>query len=686
MAAHSPLYCTLETVEDCRGRDRRCCRALRVAELSELPCFGQSAAVEPRSHAPTESDAHIISPITRNGCMACHPGIAGAPDGEDDTTSAAQAGGGECTHMKSMFNSTKNIKRRVHTLLFWKRHLGLHFPITDPMLKDNVWKSLSSCDLGIKQTNGHPKVRGQGSCINPYHYDSTTLQSWTVLMDVLVASIIELASDNTAMIESLIKATSDLSGKSKGNRASPGAEARVAANFQKLCAHLRSAPLQILPGPGEGPAASVTSAGSAPVSSPARQPRKPVPDRKIDGTRDEEDLPIDGEHGPDSDDHDGAASDDEIGIHHRSKRIRASSDRPQTGPPSSSQAVTTSHRTARLPSQHGEHNTPPIGPTPTPSSVPTVQASAARPIGSASSAFLRPLPPGVRALKSASESITAPLDGTGSLIEPTAPNPASLSAAGVPPTLRDGASAGKGLLAMATTAGPPPSQLPANVTQDLTPQMAAHISAQFSLQQQLAAAEGYSPGRVQGLSAGALGGLQGMPTNGPGLQGALGFADLMPAGASALLRGSMPIVGAGSYYSQPAAAAFGLAPGYALSMLSAAVQYQLLQQQQQQRMLSMSMPIMMANPLGAGGLPASPNAYLGAQFFSPAGYAPYTSPLAANLGARHAFSPPSSTSTQSSEPAGPASMLPVVMEPPAVAAASLSPRPKRGDTDKSKPT
>lgn len=55
-----------------------------------------------------------------------------------------------CTHLKTKFNSTANSKRRVQTLLFWKRWLGVSFPVTDSMLRDYVWKNLESCDYGIK--------------------------------------------------------------------------------------------------------------------------------------------------------------------------------------------------------------------------------------------------------------------------------------------------------------------------------------------------------------------------------------------------------------------------------------------------------------------------------------------------------------------------------------------------------
>lgn len=75
-----------------------------------------------------------------------------------------------CDHISSKFNSTVNLKRRVHMLLFWKFYLGAHFPVLDEMLKDNVWRSLEACDFGIKRSNGHPKHRRTGACINPIHY------------------------------------------------------------------------------------------------------------------------------------------------------------------------------------------------------------------------------------------------------------------------------------------------------------------------------------------------------------------------------------------------------------------------------------------------------------------------------------------------------------------------------------
>ena len=55
-----------------------------------------------------------------------------------------------CEHPKNRFNSTNNSKRRVHTMLFWKRRLGISFPVTDTMLRDGVWRNLESCKFGIK--------------------------------------------------------------------------------------------------------------------------------------------------------------------------------------------------------------------------------------------------------------------------------------------------------------------------------------------------------------------------------------------------------------------------------------------------------------------------------------------------------------------------------------------------------
>jgi hypothetical protein len=82
----------------------------------------------------------MISPITRNGCTLCP---APAPPSVTDSLM-------ECPHIRSMFNSTKNVKRRIHTFLFWKRMLGLAFPVLDIMLRDCVWKNLESCVHGIK--------------------------------------------------------------------------------------------------------------------------------------------------------------------------------------------------------------------------------------------------------------------------------------------------------------------------------------------------------------------------------------------------------------------------------------------------------------------------------------------------------------------------------------------------------
>ncbi len=83
---------------------------------------------------------HLICPNTRRGCTECGEKKLGTKCAIDR----------DCPHMRSLFNSTKNLKRRVHTFLFWKRMLGISFPVTDCMLEENAWKSLESCTYGIK--------------------------------------------------------------------------------------------------------------------------------------------------------------------------------------------------------------------------------------------------------------------------------------------------------------------------------------------------------------------------------------------------------------------------------------------------------------------------------------------------------------------------------------------------------
>ena len=79
-----------------------------------------------------------------------------APDHPLDFTTlrgrgmARARGSGECTHYRTKFNSTCNSKRRVQTMLFWKLRLGTAFPITDDMLRDQIWRNLDSCDYGLK--------------------------------------------------------------------------------------------------------------------------------------------------------------------------------------------------------------------------------------------------------------------------------------------------------------------------------------------------------------------------------------------------------------------------------------------------------------------------------------------------------------------------------------------------------
>ena len=76
----------------------------------------------------------MFAPVADGRCSVCGPGLVGPL----------------CSHARAKFNSTPNSKRRVHTMLFWRRLLGPAFPVSDAMLQDAVWRQLGSCDHGIK--------------------------------------------------------------------------------------------------------------------------------------------------------------------------------------------------------------------------------------------------------------------------------------------------------------------------------------------------------------------------------------------------------------------------------------------------------------------------------------------------------------------------------------------------------
>ena len=86
--------------------------------------------------------------------VKCHINATAINSGSDlDLSSPLMLGKDKqqrCDHLRSKFNSTGNLKRRVHTLLFWKIKLGAEFPVVDAMLRDSVWRNLDSCDYGIK--------------------------------------------------------------------------------------------------------------------------------------------------------------------------------------------------------------------------------------------------------------------------------------------------------------------------------------------------------------------------------------------------------------------------------------------------------------------------------------------------------------------------------------------------------
>eukprot|EP00042_Codosiga_hollandica_P027296 m.134624 g.134624 ORF g.134624 m.134624 type:complete len:365 (-) comp52445_c0_seq1:3138-4232(-) len=76
----------------------------------------------------------------------------------------------ECTHSVSRFQSTRNSKRHVHALLFYKVQKGLDAHVPDDILR-RLWKYMTNtCQHGLKNQNGHG-IDGDGrTCINPHHY------------------------------------------------------------------------------------------------------------------------------------------------------------------------------------------------------------------------------------------------------------------------------------------------------------------------------------------------------------------------------------------------------------------------------------------------------------------------------------------------------------------------------------
>lgn len=122
-----PLVFPHAAVMEAKTRDSRCCSSLRVSDLSEF-------------FAVAEKDGHVMADVIGDRCLDCREWR-------------------DCSHVKSRFNSTDNSKRRVSTHLFWKRLLGVSFPVTDAMLQQHVWKKLPSCEFGIKYVPDGMSVR-----------------------------------------------------------------------------------------------------------------------------------------------------------------------------------------------------------------------------------------------------------------------------------------------------------------------------------------------------------------------------------------------------------------------------------------------------------------------------------------------------------------------------------------------
>eukprot|EP00047_Mylnosiga_fluctuans_P003571 m.229811 g.229811 ORF g.229811 m.229811 type:complete len:518 (-) comp11958_c0_seq1:205-1758(-) len=135
-----------------------------------------SGAPDSMPNAPAPSAARIPPCVIRRAALAQR-------NPSSEALARAPRPFSMCPHYKTKFNSTCNSKRRVQTMLFWKRMLGVSFPITDEMLRDDAWRSLESCEFGIKRSNGHAKHPRGGVCINPYHYYPT---SYAVFLTALI--------------------------------------------------------------------------------------------------------------------------------------------------------------------------------------------------------------------------------------------------------------------------------------------------------------------------------------------------------------------------------------------------------------------------------------------------------------------------------------------------------------------
>eukprot|EP00048_Salpingoeca_helianthica_P005364 m.86969 g.86969 ORF g.86969 m.86969 type:complete len:279 (-) comp13574_c0_seq1:30-866(-) len=157
---------SLAVVVDARLRERRCARAMRMGSIADTLVL-------------STPERHLMCPVGMDECSLCGPRA--APHTADSRSF--------CTHARSRFSSTSRIKRRVHVLLFWKHMLGAEFPVVDSMLRDVVWRHLDSCEYGVRECNGHAKVKHHGVCVNPTHY---TPKNYSILCSTLFKALEEL--------------------------------------------------------------------------------------------------------------------------------------------------------------------------------------------------------------------------------------------------------------------------------------------------------------------------------------------------------------------------------------------------------------------------------------------------------------------------------------------------------------
>lgn len=117
--------------------------------LHSMPAYHAASNAGPNQadvascDSPPEPDGDPPRDSLPAGCTAPQYPLVGSSRGDWQRR-------GQCSHLRSKFNSTGNLKRRVHVMLFWKRKLGAGFPVVDAMLRDRVWRNLDSCEYGIK--------------------------------------------------------------------------------------------------------------------------------------------------------------------------------------------------------------------------------------------------------------------------------------------------------------------------------------------------------------------------------------------------------------------------------------------------------------------------------------------------------------------------------------------------------